>query len=144
MGQARRFKCSGLESGDVYDVVLFPTDGSEHADRALVHAIDLADRHDATLDVLHVAAEQTAELDGEAVVAAARADAEDAGLEVNTAVLEGSPHAVIVEYVHDRGVDAVVMGTHGRRGLDRFILGSVTEQLLRTVDVPVLVVPTHD
>ena len=128
----------------MYDTVLFPTDGNEHADRALDHAIDLVDRHGATLDVLHVAGEQSAGLDGEAIVAAAGADAQGAGLAVNTAVLEGNPHDVIVEYVRDRGVDAVVMGTHGRRGLDRFILGSVTEQLLRSVDVPVLAVPTHD
>ena len=49
--------------------------------------------------------------------------------------------SVILDYVQDRGVDAVVMATHGRRGLERYILGSVTEKVLRTVDVPVLVVP---
>jgi len=128
----------------VYEVVLFPTDGSEHAARALDHAVDLADRHDATLDVLHVAGEDVDPGDGEAAVETAGEAAADAGVAVNTAVIDGDPHDVIVEYVADRGVDAVVMGTHGRRGLDRFILGSVTERLLRTVDVPVLVVPTHD
>lgn len=128
----------------MYDVVLFPTDGSEHATRALAHAVDLAGRHDATLDVLHVNDGDAHDADGEAVVADARTTAADAGVEVNTAVLEGDPHEVIVDYLADRGVDAVVMATHGRRGLDRFLLGSVTEQLLRTVDVPVLVVPTKN
>ncbi len=124
----------------MYDVILFPTDGSEGAAVALEHAIDQARQYDATLDVLHVG---DSDDDGDAVESAAER-ARDAGLHVNTAIVEGTPHEVIADYVADRGVDVVVMGSHGRRGLDRYLLGSVTERVLRTVDVPVLVVPMID
>jgi nucleotide-binding universal stress UspA family protein len=123
----------------VYGTILFPTDGSEGAEAALPHAIDLADSHGATLDVLYV--EDTDDREAEELLATIREEAEAAGLEVNTVTLEGHPHEVIVEYVRDRGVDAVVMATHGRRGLERYVLGSVTEKVLRTVDAPVMVVP---
>ncbi|PSP75476.1 universal stress protein [Halobacteriales archaeon QS_1_68_20] len=124
----------------MYEVILFPTDGSDGATAALDHAIDQASKYGATLDVLHVG---DPESDGDAVEAAAER-ARDAGLQVNTAVVQGTPHEVIADYVTDRGVDVVVMGSHGRRGLDRYLLGSVTERVLRTVDVPVLVVPMVD
>jgi nucleotide-binding universal stress UspA family protein len=48
------------------------------------------------------------------------------------------PYQSIQNYVEDNAVDLVVMGTHGRTGLDRYLLGSVTEKLVRTSPVPVL------
>ena len=47
---------------------------------------------------------------------------------------------VIQTYIDDHDIDLVVVGTHGRTGLDRYLLGSVTEQLVRTSSVPVLTV----
>ncbi len=55
------------------------------------------------------------------------------------AIEEGTPHERILEYVDDHDVDLIVMGTHGRRGLDRFLLGSVTERVLRGASASVLV-----
>lgn len=123
----------------MYDEILFPDDGSDGSAVALKHAVDLARRHEATLDVLH--ASGNGDENAEAIVERAAAAASDDGIDVNTVVLEGPPHETIVEFVTDRGIDAVVMGTHGRSGLDRYVLGSVTEKVLRTVSVPVLVVP---
>lgn len=127
----------------MYDVILFPTDGSEAATVALPHAIEHAERYDATLDVLFVADNNNEET-GERVVEDAAATARDAGVTVNTAVLSGETDELIVEYVTDRGVDLVIMGSHGRRGLDRVLVGSVTETVLRSLDVPVLVVPASN
>lgn len=124
----------------MYDTILFPTDGSEGTAVALEHAIDLARRHDATIDVLF-AADTGGDVDPETVLEEAAATAREAGVTVNTASLEGSARDRIVDYVDDRDVDVVVMGTHGRRGLERYVEGSVTEQVLRNVTVPVLVVP---
>ena len=59
---------------------------------------------------------------------------------VETAVLRGNPHERIIDYVDENGVDLIVMGTHGRTGVDRYLLGSVTERVVRTADVPVLTV----
>uniref|UniRef100_UPI00387E9FE4 universal stress protein n=1 Tax=Haloarcula regularis TaxID=3033392 RepID=UPI00387E9FE4 len=50
------------------------------------------------------------------------------------------PYQAIQAYVEDNDVDLVVMGTHGRTGLERYLLGSVTEKLVRTAPVPVLTV----
>jgi nucleotide-binding universal stress UspA family protein len=57
-----------------------------------------------------------------------------------TAVRGGNPYEVILDYADEHDIDLVVMGTHGRTGLDRYLLGSVTEKVVRTSDVPVLTV----
>lgn len=131
-------KCDGAREAPVYDTILFPTNGSEGARAALDHAVDLAGRHDATLDVLHAGVESNGE---SSAIEEAVAAAEAAGVKANAVSPSGEPRQVIVDHVEGRGADAVVMGTHGRRGLERYVLGSVTEKVLRTVDVPVLVVP---
>jgi nucleotide-binding universal stress UspA family protein len=55
-------------------------------------------------------------------------------------MVHGTPHTAILDYAEEHGVDLVVMGTHGRRGFDRFLLGSVTEKVVRTASVPVMTV----
>ena len=61
-----------------------------------------------------------------------------------TAVRRGDPHETIIEYADDVDADVIVMGTHGRTGLDRRVLGSVTERTVRLSDVPVLTVRADD
>jgi len=63
-----------------------------------------------------------------------------AGVPVETAVLRGDPYKRIREYADEQAVDLIVMGTHGRTGVDRYLLGSVTEKVVRTADQPVLTV----
>ncbi|MFC4552589.1 MULTISPECIES: universal stress protein [Halorussus] len=142
----------------MYDRILVPTDGSPQAARALEHALDLARTYDAQLHVLFVvdatafasevdASLVTDELEsyGERAVESAAERASEAGIEsVSTAVLRGTPHREILDYAEGHDVDLVVLGTHGRRGLDRYLLGSVTERIVRTADVPVLVVRSGD
>jgi nucleotide-binding universal stress UspA family protein len=57
-----------------------------------------------------------------------------------TEVRGGVPHEVILDYADTHGIDLVVMGTHGRTGLDRYVLGSVAERVVRMADVPVMTV----
>jgi nucleotide-binding universal stress UspA family protein len=139
----------------VYDRVLVPTDGSEAANAAAAHAIDIAERYDATVHTLYVVDVRMSPIstgmDREAVLdlldrsdrqptAAIRDRAETAGVTVVEAVRLGVPHETIRAYVADEDIDLVVMGTHGRTGLERALLGSVTERVLRSGDVPVLTV----
>jgi nucleotide-binding universal stress UspA family protein len=63
-----------------------------------------------------------------------------AGVETETAVRSGEPHQVILDYAGESDVDVIVMGTHGRTGLDRYLIGSITEKVVRLSDVPVLTV----
>jgi nucleotide-binding universal stress UspA family protein len=57
-----------------------------------------------------------------------------------TDVVQGTPYRAIREYVDDEGIDLITMGTHGRTGLERYLLGSVAERTVRTSDLPVFTV----
>lgn len=141
----------------MYDRVLFPTDGSEGADEVLEHVLDVAAAYDATVHVLHVAdttrdsvlqirgeVVDALEREGEQIVRRAAERADERRVETVTEVLQGEPYSTIVEYASSRDVDIVVMPTHGRRGLERFLLGSTTERVVRRSDVPVLTVRPAD
>lgn len=137
-----------------YEDVLVPTDGSPAATAALDEAIPLAERAGATVHVLSVVDTGGIGLgDGGEVdvlseyaddaVAAGVERVEAAGLEAVGAVeVAASAAHGIRAYVDDPGVDLVAMGTHGRTGVGRSLLGSVAERTLRTAPVPVLTVPT--
>jgi nucleotide-binding universal stress UspA family protein len=138
----------------MYDRILVPTDGSPAAERAVGHAIELATTFDATVHTLYVvdvalyssleagvdAVIEALEREGEAAVGEVESRCEAAGVDTETAVLVGTVHRAIQEYVQDHDVDLVVMGTHGRQGVERFLLGSVAERTVRTSSVPVLTI----
>ncbi|WP_434521927.1 universal stress protein [Halorubrum sp. AS12] len=144
----------------MYSEILVPTDGSPASDAAIEHAIDLADQYGARLHALYVVdggAYSGLEAGAEVVVDALESEGEeatrrvadaaaDAGVECVTTVVSGTAYQSIHDYVDEHGIDVVVMGTHGRKGLDRYLLGSVTERVVRTSDVPVLTVrqPTDE
>ncbi|WP_436911899.1 universal stress protein [Halosimplex marinum] len=138
----------------MYDDILFPTDGSDAAEAALDAAIAAADAHDATLHVLYVAdtnqhslaniqgqVTDVLEGEGQKIVEDAAARARNVGVDTVDEVIQGGPSETICEYVDNRGIDLVVMGTRGSRDIERIILGSVTERVVRNTTVPVLVVP---
>ncbi len=133
------------------DRVLVPTDGSDAATAALEHAIALAAEDGATVHVLFVVDEGAAastgddaevleaiERQGETIVAEAGELATGRGVDVVEAVEHGDPQIEILAYADREDLDMIVMGTQGRRGLRRLLLGSVTEGVLRLSEVPVL------
>lgn len=65
-------------------------------------------------------------------------------VETVTSVKTGAPYENIIEYIDANDIDIVVMGTHGRTGLDRYLLGSVTEKVVRMSDAPVVTVRLSD
>lgn len=65
---------------------------------------------------------------------------EQAGFTAGTVILEGNAAQAIIDYAEKNGVDLILMTTHGRSGVTRFALGSVTDKVVRTVSVPVLVI----
>jgi nucleotide-binding universal stress UspA family protein len=67
-----------------------------------------------------------------------------ADLNVHPIVEMGDAHTLMVNWASDKAVDLIVMSTHGRSGLPRMILGSVTEKVLRSASCPVLAIPSHD
>ncbi|UWG47728.1 hypothetical protein HSRCO_1446 [Halanaeroarchaeum sp. HSR-CO] len=142
----------------MFDDILVPTDGSENAERALEHATLLASAYDATVHGLYVlnvtyAADFEGGVDSESVMTALEQEGETAletvedhcgtqEVAVTTALLEGRPAHRISSYADEHDVDLVVMGTHGRSGVSRLLLGSVTESVIRQSQRPVLTVPT--
>ena len=147
----------------MYDTILVPTDGSNHADTAIERALDLAEQYGATLHALFVvdtsypyvdfetvavdwnAITEAMEDQGETATATVRERAEARGVPVETEVREStSIHRSILDYADEHDADLIVMGTRGRRGLDRYLLGSVTEKIVRLSDVPVLTVKASD
>jgi len=128
----------------MYDTILLPTDGHPRTPQAIEHALNVAELADATVHLISVETPEVTEAEARAAVDAADDMAADRGIPTRTTVLAGRPYEEILEYAQRIGVDLIVMGTQGRSGLDRFMLGSVTERVLRTSDVPVLAVRLDD
>ncbi|WP_254272365.1 universal stress protein [Haloarcula marina] len=151
----------------MYDNILIPTDGSDTANVAVDHAVDLAAKYGARLHALYVVdidavnfglgteqvdrikqgnfGEMTELQDkAESATGAVVSAAEEHDIEVHEEVRVGTPHDVIAGYADNNDIDLVVMGSHGRSGVRRALLGSVTERVLRSTHVPVLVVDEHE
>ena len=144
----------------IYQKILVPIDGSETADAGLQHALRLAKDQGAALCLLHVVHDYL-EQDGlrgtvrsEELLGALRARAQrilsDAAARALAAevvartdtieIATGAVGEAIVEYLKVWPADLIILGTHGRRGLRRLVLGSDAEAVVRTTPVPVLLV----
>lgn len=138
--------------------ILCPTDFSDVSVRAESYAVALARHYDATLHLLHVDPpmplmapygevpvdirlfeEQRAQ--AVADLAAAKGRAQAAGVRVETSICGGQAAREILQVSRDQSPDLVVIGTHGRGGVEHLLLGSVAEKVLRKAACPVLVVP---
>jgi nucleotide-binding universal stress UspA family protein len=144
----------------MFNRILVPTDFSAPSDAALEYAKVLAGQFGASVHVLHVVGEDLANAPiGSEVYFAESPDFvtkvfEDAkarlshrvtGLEraryrATTEIVTGASARSIVNYANERGMDLIVMGTHGRSGLDRLLTGSVAERVLRHAPCPVMTV----
>ena len=136
--------------------ILVPVDFSAHSARAVQMAAELARRFDGTLDLVHVFDLVAYPLpDGYVMFTRPQLDGmfERFGQElakckqlalaagaprVETHVREGACAADICDFARDGSFDLIVMGTHGRRGLNHLLLGSVAERVLRSAPCPVL------
>ncbi|MFB6135022.1 MAG: universal stress protein [Halanaeroarchaeum sp.] len=144
----------------LYDRILVPTDGSEATRRAIREAVALAAEHDATIHALYVlntasfasiptessveGVSEMLEREGDAALDDVEKEAVERGVPVERVQLDGSPAREIVRYAEREDCDLVVMGTHGRGGIDRLLLGSVAERVVRSSSVPVLTVRVDD
>ncbi len=140
----------------LYDRILVPTDGSPEGRRAVAHAIDLAEAHDATVSGVYVintasynglpmessweGVTTLLNTDGKKALATIEQLATEHGVPVETEITEGSPAKEILQAADRQDCDLIVMGTHGRGGLDRLLLGSVAEKVVRGARIPVTTV----
>jgi nucleotide-binding universal stress UspA family protein len=138
--------------------ILFPTDFSEGALHALPYAVDMAKNCDAKFYMLHVIydvatasgiyvphvsfdelykdLEKSAQKELEKFGYKELRDLKD----VEYTVLRGTPYDKILQFAQEKNIDLIVIGTHGRKGLDRFLFGSTAEKVVRYAPCPVLTV----
>ena len=138
-----------------YEKILVATDGSELCKKAVETGIEISKMSGAKLYAIYVivptthsprdfgwekAAMEHFRTEGEKATGFVEDAGKAAGVEVESLLLEGHPADKIVEFAEENDVDMIVMGTLGKSGLDRFLLGSVAENVVRHSKVPVLVV----
>ncbi len=147
----------------MYERILIPTDGSAVANAAVDHALGLAEQFGSEVHALFVAdvdavtyglgTEQIDRIrqgnfqgmtdlreDAEAATGSVAERAQSLGLTAVERHAGGRPHKLIANYAAENDIDLIVMGSHGRSGVRRALLGSVTERTLRSTRVPVLVI----
>jgi nucleotide-binding universal stress UspA family protein len=128
--------------------ILYPTDFSSYSNQAYFHAVALAENHGAALTVLLVYSPDLPtprsvprnETRNYWQQQLEQIRPVDQAISVEHVLLEGDPAREIVRYSRDMGFDLIVMGTHGRTGLERMLMGSVAEKVLRGASCSVLVV----
>ena len=147
-----------------YKKIVVPLDGSGWSQRAIPHAVDIARANGAELILLHVFRPPAAEYTDQISLAGQdqqiqqmrdqmkqfligiRNELRGEQITVRGHMIEGTGVAnLICEFVNSENIDLVVMSTHGRSGLTKFLFGSVTNQVMQCVKVPVLLIhPDRD
>ena len=143
-------------SSELYRRILIATDGSEPNKKAVTYGIELARLSGAKVNVAYVvdtAAFASVPMDagwemmyellqkeGNEAIQQIVDDAKASGIDIEGSLLEGHPSHEIIEFAQNNEIDVIVLGTLGKGGLDRFLLGSVAEKVTRNSKVPVLVV----
>ncbi|HOW13422.1 MAG: universal stress protein [Methanosarcina sp.] len=143
---------------EFYRNIVIATDGSENTRKAISYGIEIAKLSGATVHALYVvdtssfssipmsteggweAMYEVLKTEGKKAVSAVKSEGEASGVDVREVVLEGHPINEIIEFAEKNKADLIVMGTLGKTGLDRFLLGSVAEKVVRGSKVPVMVV----
>lgn len=132
--------------------LLVATDGSANSAAAVSHAIAVAGEHGSRLSaisVIHTSDEMIALAPEHISTMAERSrnyldevvrQAEQSGVAVDTFIREGQPHEQITRLAEEIGASMIVMGTHGRKGLSRLLMGSVTERTIGYAGCPVLII----
>ncbi|WP_342765712.1 universal stress protein [Methanohalobium sp.] len=140
-----------------YDKILIATDGSINSEGAIDSGLEIARLSGAKVYALYVMAptgftlrgtqetwvkEVYNELskEGKEATEYIKQLGEDYGLEVEAVMLEGNPSEMIIDFADENEIDLIVMGTHGKTGLQKFLIGSVAEKVVRNSNKEVLVV----
>lgn len=144
------------QTGTPIDRILAPVDLSEQSPLVVDHAAALAEAYDAPLDLLHVVEEATfptvygidplvtsqpdVQKRAREALETLATRVDDHSKPVNVHVLAGYAAGDVVDFAEQQAADLIVMATHGRTGLQRFLIGSVTEKVVRSAPCPVFTV----
>ena len=123
---------------------MVPTDGSEFASKAEDVAIEMAKKFDSKVVAVHVIDDkliypfEVLEEEGKSILKKVQEKGEKNSVKVDEVLLVGNPTRDMKKIAEKVGADIIVIGTHGKTGLEKLIMGSVAESTLKTVKVPVL------
>lgn len=130
----------------MFKTIMVPTDGSKNARKAEDVAISIARNFQAKLMVVHIIDEkliypfEVLEEDGEKILKRATIKGKDQGVDVQQVLIVGNPTHDMAKITEKTGADLLVIGTHGKSGLQKLLMGSVAENTIKTVKIPVLLV----
>lgn len=128
----------------MFKIVMVPTDGSKWSAKAENIAISIAEKFKAKLKIVYVIDEKlifpydVMEEEGNEILGKAAKKAEEKGVKAEQVLIFGSPIHDMQKITEKTGADLVVIGTHGKSGLTKILMGSVAENALKAVKVPVL------
>lgn len=153
----------------MYKKILLPTDGSKNSEKAISHALTIAEYEDAEIIILNVVdsvyltglpeedlitkSEMILEEESKKVTSRVEdiikeleeekgSNAKD--IKLSTRTIEGNAADVILKISENEDIDLIVIASSGKHMLDRFLLGSVTEKTVRHTRVPILVIPNKE
>src|SRR5699024_283460 len=137
----------------MFQKILLAVDGSEHADRAAAHAVQMAKKFQGSIDIVYAVDGSRAKTDvlsstdkyqikkkREEKMAGAKKLAVTEGVPCETHILHGDPGSAIVEFANNEGFDCVVVGSRGLGQIKEMFIGSVSRQVTKQADCPVLIV----
>ena len=141
----------------MFEKILVATDGSEHGYRASRVALELGKISGGKVTAIYVAdTVKTSHLpddmllfsirelllkEGKEALKQVEDLAKEKGVSFESVVVEGNPGSEIIRYAETSGMDIIILGAVGRTGLDKFLLGSVAEKVVRNSKIPVLTIP---
>ncbi len=142
-----------------YKKIIVPIDGSGWSERAIPHAVDIAQNNDAEVILLHVFKPPASDYVGEIALAgqdeslmalredmkqklmALRGQVRSEGVDVRVQFIEGVGVAgIICDFINEENADLVVMSSHGRTGVTRWLFGSVAHKVMQEVNIPVMII----
>jgi nucleotide-binding universal stress UspA family protein len=141
----------------MFEKILIATDGSEQSEKAARAGVELAKLSGGTVTAIYIA--DTSRMshlpddmllfsirdmliqEGKEAVSYVEKLAKEAGVTFEQVVREGNPGEEIINFAKDAGMSVIVVGSVGRTGLDKFLLGSVAEKVVRNSKIPVLTIP---
>jgi hypothetical protein len=120
--------------------ILLATDGSKYSDAAASEAFGIAKKCGSSLFVISVASTDTEVASAAGNVKKVTGMAERENIHIEGIAVKGNPYEAIIETAKQKRADLIIVGSHGRTGLERLLMGSVTERVIGHSEVAVLVV----
>lgn len=130
----------------MFSKIMVPSDGSKYAEKAEDMAVALAEKLGSTVVAVHVIDEKLIypfdimEEEGNEILSKINLKGSEKGVKVDEVLIFGNPRHDMKKIAEKSDADLLVIGSHGKSGLEKILMGSVAENTLKTVEIPVLLV----